>query len=219
MGIQITGTGCCIPEKILTNSDFEKLVDTNDEWITARTGIRERHIADAATATSDLASGAALKALENAGRTPDELDLIIVSTLTPDYPCPNTASVVQKKINAPHCMCFDVEAACSGLLYAVDIARSMIIGGGHKKVLVIGADKLSSITDYTDRSTCILFGDAASALVIEENDRIDYDFMVGKEIAADGSMADVLCIPAGGSAMPVNADVLEQRRQYLHMGG
>lgn len=186
MGIRIRGTGRYLPEKILTNADFEKMVDTTDEWITTRTGIKERHIADDSTTTSDMAANAARAALENAGMEANELDLILISTVTPDHPFPNTASIVQYKLGISSCMCFDIEAACSGLLYAIDIAHSMIKCGKHKKVLVVGAEKLSTITDYTDRSTCVLFGDAASAVILEATDD-DNDFYVCSEVSANGA--------------------------------
>ena len=187
MGIRIRGTGRYLPEKILTNADFEKMVDTSDEWITTRTGIKERHIAEAHTTTSDMAANAARAALENANMDANELDLILIATVTPDHPFPNTASIVQYKLGVKSCMCFDIEAACSGLLYAIDIAHAMIKSQKHRKVLVVGAEKLSSITDYTDRSTCVLFGDAASAVILEGTDEVDYDFYTGSEVSANGA--------------------------------
>ena len=187
MGIRIKGTGMFVPEKILTNADLEKMVETSDEWITTRTGIKERHIADKQTATSDLAYAAAVKALEMAGVSPSELDLITVASVTPDKLFPNTAALVQRKLGACTCPCFDLEAACSGLIYSIEVAHSLMAANKkYKKALVIGAEKLSSIVDWTDRSTCVLFGDGAAALVLESGDEIEGDFYVAGKLAADG---------------------------------
>ena len=171
MGIVIKGTGMYVPDRILTNADLEKMVETSDEWITTRTGIKERHIADREIATSDLACEAAKRALEMAGVEPGELDLITVATVTPDKMFPNTAALVQRKLGAGNCPCFDLEAACSGLLYSLEVAHSILSAKkNYKKALVIGAEKLSSIVDWTDRSTCVLFGDGAGAAVFELTD-------------------------------------------------
>src|SRR5271157_5639596 len=163
----ILGTGAYAPDRILTNGDLSRMVDTSDEWIRARSGIRERRIAAADEATSDIAVRAARLALEDAGIAAAEIDLLIVATVTPDYPMPATACIVQHKLGVPsEAACFDVNAACSGFIYALDIACAMLGSGRHKKALVIGAEKLSSITDWNDRGTCLLFGDGAGAVVV-----------------------------------------------------
>ena len=170
MSIQIKGTGCYVPEKVLSNQDLEKIVDTTDEWITTRTGIKNRHIAPEDMPTSDMALAAAKSALENAGLNADDLDFIIVATSSGDYPFPSTACVVQGKLGmTKKCQCFDISAACSGLLYSLDLGKNLL--RGHKNYrygLVIGAEKLSYLADWKDRATCVLFGDAASAVILEK---------------------------------------------------
>ena len=161
--VSIVGTGSYLPDKILTNAELEKIVDTSDEWIQSRTGIRERRIAADGQTTSDMAAEASRRAIENAGLTPEDIDLIIVATITPDMPFPNTACFVQNKIGASNAICFDIEAACSGFLYSLEIANQFLSTGTHQTALVIGAEKLSSVTDWTDRATCVLFGDAILA--------------------------------------------------------
>ena len=164
--VSIIGTGSYLPEKILTNAGLEKLVETSDEWITSRTGIRERRIAAAGEFTSDLAAKASEAAIENAGIHPEEIDLIIVASITPDMFMPSTACIVQTKIGATKAACFDISAACSGFLYAVEIAQQFITSHTYDTILVIGAEKLSSIVDWTDRNTCVLFGDGAGAAIL-----------------------------------------------------
>ena len=166
--VTVAGTGSYVPEKVLTNDDLAKLVDTSDEWITSRTGIRERRIAADGEATSDLGTKAALEAMDDAGVTADEIDLIIVATVSPDMFFPSTACFIQKKIGAKNAVCFDVSAACSGFLYALQICRHFINGGNRKTALVIGAEKLSTMTNWEDRNTCVLFGDGAGAVVLRE---------------------------------------------------
>ena len=220
MGIVIKGTGMYVPERVLTNADLEKMVETSDEWITTRTGIKERHIADAATTTSMLACKAAEKALAMAGVSPQELDLITVATVTPDKMFPNTAALVQRELGARTCPCFDLEAACSGLLYSLEVVHSILKAHkNYRKALVIGAEKLSSIVDWTDRSTCVLFGDGAAALVLERDDSSDNDFYVAGKLAADGNYGDILHLPAGGSAMPASHETVDGRLHYIKMGG
>ena len=221
MGIRIKGTGRCIPEKILTNADLEKMVDTSDEWIVTRTGIKERHIAEAEQSSSDLGAQAALNALENAGLTADQIDLIIVSTVTPDHAFPSVSALIQKKIGAGKCPCFDIEAACSGLLYALNTAYGMMASPlAYKRVLVIAAEKMTSLVDWTDRSTCVLFGDAAAAVVLEnDGDPESPDFYIAGEVAADGSVADILIVPAGGSRTPASAETVANKQHYIQMGG
>ena len=221
MGIRIKGTGRYIPEKILTNADLEKIVDTTDEWIVTRTGIKERHIATDSETTSDMAAKAALTALENAGISADSLDLILVSTVTPDHAFPCTAALVQKKIGAGKCPCFDQEAACSGLLYAFNTAYALMSSPlAYKRVLVIGAEKMTSLVDWSDRSTCVLFGDAAAAFVLEnDGDPETEDFYVAGELGADGNWGDILQVPAGGSAKPASHQTIDDKLHYLKMGG
>ena len=221
MGIVIAGTGHFLPDRILTNQDLEKMVDTSDEWIVTRTGIRERHIAEPETATSDLAVGAGRNALENAGLSPEDLDLIVVSSITPDQPTPSTATIVQNKLGAAatKCMCFDVSAACAGLLYGLNLAHALLASGERKTALVIGADKLSCVTNWKDRSTCVLFGDAASALIVRVDPAADFDCLVGSEIGADGRFGDILQIPGFGSACPATPESLAACRNSVVMNG
>ena len=221
MGIRIIGTGRYTPERLLTNADLEKMVDTSDEWIVTRTGIKERYIARPDETTSDMAAKAAEAALELAGIKADTLDLIIVSTVTPDMPFPNTATIVQKKIGAAPCVCFDIEAACSGLLYGLNTAYGMMASPlQYKRALVIGAEKLSSIVDWTDRSTCVLFGDAAAAVILENDGNPETpDFYADGVVAADGNYGDVLQMPAGGSAMPASHESVDNHLHCIKMGG
>ncbi|WPP39899.1 beta-ketoacyl-ACP synthase III [Paenibacillus hunanensis] len=215
--IGIIGTGKYVPKKILTNADLEKMVETNDEWIVSRTGIRERHIAAPDQATSDLAYEAAIKAIETAGLTAADLDLIVVATITPDMSFPSTACILQDKLGAKKAAAFDLSAACSGFVYALGAATSMLQMGMYKNALVIGADTLSRITDYTDRNTCVLFGDGAGAVVIGE---------VGEgrgfkafDLGAEGAGGELLKLPAGGSRTPASADTLEAKQHFIQMSG
>lgn len=219
MSIRIIGTGRYVPEKILTNSDLEKMVDTSDEWIVSRTGIRERHIADAETATSDLAVQAGRAALESACLASGDIDLIIVSTLTGDMPTPSTATIVQRKMGLPPCMCFDISAACTGLLYGIDIVHALLAARHCRTALLIGADKLSGVTNWGDRSTCVLFGDGASALVIQRDDCGSDDFYLASEVCADGNDADFLKIPGFGSACPATPEGIAQHLNTITMNG
>ena len=221
MGIRIKGTGRYLPEKLLTNADLEKMVDTSDEWIVTRTGIRERHISRPDEFTSDMAAAAAKNALDFAGVEADTVDLIIVATVTPDMPFPNTATIVQRKIGAKPCVCFDIEAACSGLLYGLNIAYGMMSSPlAYKRALVIGAEKLSSIVDWEDRSTCVLFGDAASAVLLENDGNPETpDFYVDGVVSADGNFGDILRMPAGGSAAPASHETVDARGHFIKMGG
>ena len=221
MGIRIIGTGRYTPERLLTNADLEKMVDTSDEWIVSRTGIKERHIARPDETTSDMAAKAAEAALEIAGINADTLDLIIVSTVTPDMPFPNTATIVQKKIGAAPCVCFDIEAACSGLLYGLNTAYGMMASPlKYKRALVIGAEKLSSIVDWTDRSTCVLFGDAAAAVILENDGGPETpDFYADGVVSANGNYGDILQMPAGGSAMPASHESVDNHLHFIKMGG
>ncbi|MGN7453858.1 beta-ketoacyl-ACP synthase III [Paenibacillus pasadenensis] len=217
ISVGIIGTGKYVPEKVLTNQDLERMVETNDEWIVTRTGIRERRIAAEGQATSDLAFEASLKALESAGITAEQLDLIIVATITPDMFFPSTASLLQDRLGASRAAAFDLSAACSGFIYGLATASSMIQAGLYKHVLLVGAECLSRITDYTDRNTCILFGDGAGAVVLGEvpEGRGFQSF----ELGSDGSGGQLLKIPGGGSRLPSTADSVEAKQHYLKMAG
>jgi 3-oxoacyl-[acyl-carrier-protein] synthase-3 len=213
----ITGVGSYVPDKILTNAELEKMVDTSDEWITSRTGIKQRRIAAADEFTSDLASKAALRAMKNAGVVADQIDLIIVATITPDMPFPSTACLVQKKIGAKRAAAFDLEAACSGFIYALEIAQQFIMSRTYDTVLVIGAEKLSSITDWQDRNTCVLFGDGAGAAVLQN--RPNAHGLLTAVMGADGDKADLLFMQGGGSRCPATVASVNARLHYLRMEG
>lgn len=215
--VGIIGTGKYVPEKVLTNSDLEKIVETSDEWIVSRTGIRERHIAAPEQATSDLAYEAAVRALASAGLTAEELDLIIVATITPDMAFPSTACILQDKLGAKGAAAFDLSAACSGFVYGLATANGFIQTGMYKNALIIGADCLSRITDYTDRNTCVLFGDGAGAVVIGEvpEGRGFKSFDLGAEGAGGG----LLKLEAGGSRLPATTETIENKLHYIYMNG
>lgn len=213
----IVGVGSYVPERVLTNTDLEKMVDTTDEWITTRTGIKERRIAAEGETTSDMAAKAAHKAMETAGVTAADIDLIIVATVTPDMAFPSTACLVQEKIGASRAAAFDLEAACSGFIYALEIAQQFIATRTCDTVLVIGAEKLSSIVDWQDRNTCVLFGDGAGAAVLQN--RPDSHGLLTACMGADGSKGQVLCVPAGGSACPPSVDSVTRRLHFIRMDG
>lgn len=217
----IIGTGSFMPEKVLTNDDLSKIVDTSDEWITTRTGIKERRIAAADQATSDLASEAARRALADAGISPEEVNLIVVATVTPDMFFPSTACFVQKKIGATNAVCFDISAACSGFLYALQVARHFINTGNRTTALVIGAEKLSSLINWQDRNTCVLFGDGAGAVVIRraEEGSDAQGRVLSTVMGSDGNLADLLKVPGGGSACPITAENALIRPNTIHMEG
>lgn len=220
MGIRIIGTGAYVPEKILTNFDLEKMVDTSDEWIRTRTGIEERRIASENQSTSDMAVEAARRALDMAGITASELDGIIVASITVDYIFPSTACVVQQKLGASRAMCFDLEAACSGLLYSMDVAHALLKAHRKmKRIIVFGAEKISSIIDWEDRNTCVLFGDGAACVIMEQDDSFEDDCFISSVLGADGNYTDILKIPAGGSAMPASKETVEGRHHYIKMAG
>src|SRR5438067_12276520 len=194
--VSIIGTGSYTPEKILTNEDLSKIVDTSDEWITTRTGIKERRIAAKDEQTSDMAAKAALNALEQANVKPEDVDLILVATATPDMLFPATACFVQKKIGAKNAACLDIAAACAGFLFGIEIAQQFITSHSHDTVLVIGAEKLTSITNWTDRNTCVLFGDGAGAAVLRH--RGSAHGVIATHIGSDGQFSDILFMPGGG---------------------
>jgi 3-oxoacyl-[acyl-carrier-protein] synthase-3 len=215
--VSIIGTGSYLPKRVLTNAELEKLVETSDEWITSRTGIKERRICGDDEATSDLAANAARAALENAGISAEEVDLIIVATVTPDMFFPSTACFVQQKIGAKHAACFDVSAACAGFLYALEIAQQFITSHTYDTVLVIGADKLTSIVDWKDRNTCVLFGDGAGAAVLRH--RGGGHGVISTFMASDGALADILYIPGGGSRFPAVDEKTGARLNCIKMNG
>ncbi len=214
--VRFLGTGSAAPERVLSNFDLEKMVDTTDEWIQTRTGIRERRIADPDVATSDIAYDAALRALESAQVSADEIDGIIVGTVTPDYLFPSTACVLQSRLGAKNAFAFDLLAGCSGFLYALQAGKGIINGGDAKKILVIGAETLSKITDFEDRATCILFGDGAGAAIIGESDTPGIlSFCLG----ANGDAGDLLHMPGGGSRIPPSEESLKNKCHFLKMEG
>lgn len=218
----IIGTGSYMPARIMTNDDLSKIVDTNDEWITSRTGIKERRIAADNEATSDMASEAARRAMADAGVKPEDIQLIIVATVTPDMFFPSTACFVQKKIGAANAVCFDVSAACSGFLYALQVARHFINTGNRTTALVIGAEKLSSLVNWQDRNTCVLFGDGAGAVVIrraDEDDKNAQGRVLSTVMGSDGNLTDLLKVPGGASACPITPENIASRPNTIHMEG
>jgi len=216
--VYIRSLATYVPPRVLTNGDLERMVDTSDEWILQRTGIRERHIVDSGVATSDLAKEAAIKAIEKAGLTPNDIGVIVVGTVTPDMLFPSTACLVQHKIGARHAWGFDLSAACSAFTYALTAASQLVAAGCHDHALVIGADVMSSIIDYKDRATCVLFGDGAGAVVVSaassaEPSIIDFEHEI------DGSGGPALCMPAGGSLQPPTHETVDQRLHYVKQDG
>jgi 3-oxoacyl-[acyl-carrier-protein] synthase III len=213
------GIGSYAPARILTNEELAKMVDTSDEWIRTRTGIRERRIAAENEACSDMGVRAAQAALADAKMSAAEIDLLIVATCTPDQPMPSTACIVQHKLGVPaHATCFDIAAACSGFLYALEIAHGLLLTNRYKRALIIGSDKISSITDWTDRTTCVLFADAAGAAVLTKIDQPGLG-IIGSDLGADGEFADKLYVPAGGSLTPASARTIEKREHFIKMNG
>src|SRR5437016_11426448 len=215
--VSIVGTGSYVPEKRLTNADLSRMVDTSDEWITTRTGIKERRIAAKDELTSAMAAKAALQALEQAKVKPDEVDLILVATATPDMLFPATACFVQKKIGAKNAACLDVSAACAGFLFGIEIAQQFITSHTHNTVLVIGAEKLTSITNWTDRNTCVLFGDGAGAAILRH--RGSAHGVISTHIGSDAQYTDILFMPGGGSRCPITRENVDLHLQTIHMTG
>ena len=215
--ISITGLGAFLPEKVLSNADLEQLVDTTDEWITKRTGIKERRIVENGVVTSDLAAKASLEAISDAGISPLDIDLIITSTVTPDHLFPSTSCYVQEKIGATNAGAFDVLAACAGFVYALSIAHGLVAAGTMNTVLVIGAECLSKFTDYTDRTSCILFGDGAGAAIVQKN--TGKSEILSFVLGADGSNTDILILPGGGSKNPPSKKTIDEGLHYMRIKG
>lgn len=215
--VSIVGTGSYTPVRVLSNADLERSVETSDEWITTRTGIKERRIAASDEQTSDLAAKAASAALENAGLAAEDVDLIIVATVTPDMFFPSTACFVQQKLGAKRAACFDISAACAGFLYAIEIAQQFITSHTYDTILVVGAEKLSSIVDWTDRNTCVLFGDGAGAAILQH--RSGGHGVISTFMASDGTLSDILYIPGGGSRFPITKENAGDRLNCIKMNG
>ena len=216
--VEIKSLATYVPPRLLTNADLEKMVDTSDEWIQQRTGIKQRHIVDPGVATSDLAAAAAREAIKRAGLTPQDIGVIVVGTVTPDMLFPSTACVVQAKIGATNAWGFDLSAACSAFTYSLTVGAQLVATGGVKYALVIGADVMSSIIDYTDRATCVLFGDGAGAVVLAESSDpeigiLDYEHKI------DGNGGPALCMPAGGSRMPATHETVDKRLHFVKQDG
>ncbi|MDP3143201.1 MAG: beta-ketoacyl-ACP synthase III [Candidatus Omnitrophota bacterium] len=214
--VGIAGVGCYVPSKRLTNADLAKMVDTSDEWITTRTGIKERRMAAKGQASSDLAIQAAQKALTDAKLSAEKLDLIICATITPDMHFPSVACLLQKKIGAKNAACLDISAACAGFVYAIIIAQQFIANGTYKNALVIGVEILTSITDWTDRNTCVLFGDGAGACILKP---VKSGGIISTFLASDGTMADLMMLPAGGSRLPASRETVDKKMHCIKMQG
>ncbi|HEY6011384.1 MAG TPA: beta-ketoacyl-ACP synthase III [Nitrospirota bacterium] len=214
---QITGTGSYAPKKVITNHDLEKLVDTSDEWILERTGISERRIAEKDQTTSDLAYEASKKALKAAGIGPEDLDLILVATMTPDTILPSTGCVLQEKLGARKAASFDLYAACSGFIYGMSVASAFIQAGMHRNILLVGAEVLSRFTDWQDRTTCILFGDGAGAAVIQRHS--GKRGILSTHLHSDGKLGDLIVVPGGGATHPASPDTIRKRMHFIKMKG
>jgi 3-oxoacyl-[acyl-carrier-protein] synthase-3 len=217
----IAGTGSYLPERVMTNKDLEKLVDTTDEWILTRTGISERHIAAEDETTSDMAAEACKAALSDSGVSPEDVDVIVCATMSPDRLMPSTACLTQHKIGAKNAFCFDVAAACSGFLYALKTAEGLLATNNYKTALVVGAEKMSAFIDWEDRGTCVLFGDGAGAVVLKVAEDTDEASggLLSSVLKADGEYSELLTVPAGGAETPSSVASLNDRLHYLKMGG
>lgn len=216
---RVAGVGSYLPEKILSNADLEKMVETSDQWIVERTGIERRHVADESEVTSDLCLKASLRALENADLKVEDLDLIIVGTVTGDHQMPSTSCFLQSKLGARNIMAFDINAACSGFLYGVSIADQFIRSGMYKNVLVVGAEILTRYMNYKDRETCILFGDGAGAWIVSRAEESDKNVIMSSHLHADGNLADLLILPGGGSRYPQSHEVIDKGYNFMQMKG
>ncbi|KPL04556.1 MAG: 3-oxoacyl-ACP synthase [candidate division Zixibacteria bacterium SM23_73_2] len=213
----ITGTGSSTPKRVLTNFDLEKIVDTSDEWITERSGIKERRIVENGIASSDLSLEASKQAMEEAKVTPEQIDMILVGTVTPDYLLPSTACILQDKLGAKNAGVMDIVAACSGFIYGLSTAQAFIQSQQCKTILVIGVEILSSVTDWTDRNTCVLFGDGAGAAIVQDTN--DDRGILATFLSGDGSLANLLHIPIGGSKVPLTEDNIKERKHFIRMQG
>lgn len=216
---RIKGTGSYLPDKLLTNKDLESMVDTSDEWITERTGIKVRHVAAEDQATSDLGLIAAQRALKDAQVDVSEIDMILFATVTPDYQMPNTACMLQHKLGAPNCVAMDLSAACSGLIYALSIADQFVQTGNKKNILVVGAEVLTRFIDYEDRSTCILFGDGASAVVVGRSEKGQDSEIYSHHLHSEGQLGDLLILHGGGSKHPPRQHTVDQKLHFVNMNG
>ncbi len=216
--VTILGTGSYLPEKVLTNADLEKMVETSDDWITSRTGIKERRIAAPGEATSDLGTKAALKAMEEADIGAEEIDLIICATISPDTFFPSTACYIQKNLGAKNAVCFDISAACAGFLYALQVARHFLNTGNRKTALIIGAEKLSVMVNWEDRNTCVLFGDGAGAAIVQSREKSDRK-IIASVMGSDGNQTAILSVPGGGSACPITPANANEKLNTISMQG
>ncbi len=214
----ILGTGSFLPQKILTNQDLERMVETSDEWITTRTGISQRRVCAPEEASSDLGAEAARLACENAGLAPTEIDCLICATVTPDRPLPSTACSIQRKLKMGPVPAFDIQAACTGFPYGLELARVLVLTGTYRRILVVAAECMTRVTDYKDRTTCVLFGDGAGAAVVGTWPEEDSG-LLGSLLAADGQYEDLVYVPAGGSRLPASVQTVEKRLHYLKMEG
>ena len=217
MGIRIKSLSSYVPGNIIRNEDFERFLDTSDEWITERTGIKERRIASPEEAASDLGAKAAMRALERGGIDPKDIDLLIAATSSPDHLFPSTACLIQTAIGATRAAPFDIQAGCPGFVFGLEIARGMLVSGGYKRALVVGTECLTRILDYTDRSTCVLFGDGAGAAVLENDP--DHEGIISAYLGGDGSLGSLLIMPAGGSRLPASSKTVEERLHFVKMEG
>ncbi len=214
--MRISAVGHYVPARVLSNGDLEGMLDTSDEWITTRTGIEERRLVEPSQAASDLALRAARAALDRSGIDPDDIDCYVVATVTPDYLFPATAAIVASALGAHDKAAFDLEIGCSGFVYGLSVVSALVRAGVHRRVMIIGAETLSKITDYTDRSTAILFGDGAGAVVVE---RAEADSFLGADFGSDGSRPDVLFLPTGGSRRPIDGQAIAERATFIKMHG